>query len=149
MAPTTHLNSLRALEMAVREGSLQRAAAKLGITPAAVGQRIRALEKFLDTDLILRGRSGLRPTPALEGALDDLQVAFAALDRVASSLEFQRTAEIHVIADPDWAELWLLPRLSAFRSEHPNILFNINGEGDVPMRLGAAARRIVRARSAV
>ncbi|WP_419914146.1 LysR family transcriptional regulator [Hoeflea sp.] len=138
MAPTTHLNSLQALDMAIREGSLQRAADRLGITPAAVGQRIRALEKFLDTDLILRGRSGLRPTPALEGALDDLQLAFAALDRVASSLEFQRTAEIHVIADPDWSDLWLLPRIGAFSAEHPNILFNINGEGDVPMRLGSA-----------
>ena len=138
MARLTHLNSLQALEMAIREGSLQRAAERLGITPAAVGQRIKALEKFLDTDLILRGRSGLRPTPALEEALDELHAAFAALERVASSLEFQRTAEIHVIADPDWADLWLLPRLKSFRDEHPNILFNINGEGDVPMRLGSA-----------
>ncbi|WP_171180346.1 LysR family transcriptional regulator [Ruegeria sp. HKCCD8929] len=138
MARTTHLNALQALEMAIREGSLRGAAEKLGITPAAVGQRIRALEKFLDTDLILRGRSGLRPTPALEGALDDLHAAFSALDRVAASLDFQRTTEIHIIADPDWSDLWLLPRLGRFRTEHPNILFNINGEGDVPMRLGAA-----------
>ncbi len=138
MTRTTHLNALQALEMALREGSLQAAAARLGITPAAVGQRIRALEQFLDTDLLLRGRSGLRPTAALEASLDDLKAAFAALDRVADGLDFQRTAEIHIVADPDWSDLWLAPRLLRFQAEHPNIRFNVNGEGDVPMRLGAA-----------
>ncbi len=138
MARTTHLNALQALEMAIREGSLQAAARRLGITPAAVGQRIRALERFLDTDLLLRGRSGLRPTPALQATIDDLHTAFAALDRVAEGLDFQRTAEIHIVADPDWSDLWLTPRLERFRAEHPNIQFNVNGEGDVPMRLGAA-----------
>lgn len=138
MPRTTHLNSLQALEMAIREGSLQAAARRLGITPAAVGQRIRALERYLDTDLILRGRSGLRATPALEAALDDLRIAFSALDRVSDSLDFQRTSEIHIVADPDWSDLWLAPRLDQFRSDHPNVLFNVNGEGDVPIRLGAA-----------
>lgn len=138
MTRTTHLNSLQALEMALREGSLQAAADRLGITPAAVGQRIRTLERFLDIDLVLRGRSGLRPTPALQEALDDLRAAFALLDRVTDNLDFQRTGEIHIIADPDWADLWLLPRLQKFRQEHPNVLFNVNGEGDVPLRIGAA-----------
>ena len=138
MPRTTHLNALQALEMALREGSLQAAARELGITPAAVGQRIRSLERFLETDLLLRGRSGLQPTPALQAALDDLHTAFSALDRAAESLDFQRTAEIHIVADPDWSDLWLLPRLDRFRGDHPNILFNVNGEGDVPMRLGAA-----------
>lgn len=138
MTRTTHLNSLQALEMAIREGSLQAAAERLGITPAAVGQRIRALERFLDTDLLLRGRSGLQPTDALKASLDDLHSAFAALDRVADGLDFQRTAEIHIVADPDWSDMWLTPRLERFKADHPNIRFNVNGEGDVPMRLGAA-----------
>lgn len=138
MTRTTHLNALQALEMAIREGSLQGAAKRLGITPAAVGQRIRTLERFLDTDLILRGRSGLRPTPVLEAALEDLQLAFSALDRVSDGLDFQRTAEIHIVADPDWSDLWLTPRLVRFRESYPHIFFNVNGEGDVPMRLGAA-----------
>jgi LysR family glycine cleavage system transcriptional activator len=138
MARVTHLNALQALEMAIREGSLQAAGKRLGITPAAVGQRIRALELYLDTDLLLRGRSGLKPTPALQMALDDLRAAFEALDRASDTLDFQRSAEIHIVADPDWSDLWLLPRLEAFREEHPNVQFNVNGEGDVPMRLGAA-----------
>ena len=59
MPVATHLKSLQALELAIRCGSLTGAADRLGITPAAVGQRIRALEDYLGTDLLLRGRSGL------------------------------------------------------------------------------------------
>tara|TARA_R110002051_G_scaffold99127_2_gene169515 strand:- start:1515 stop:2432 length:918 start_codon:yes stop_codon:yes gene_type:complete len=142
MVAVTHLKSLQAVELAIRVGSLKEAADVLGITPAAVGQRVRALEDFLGSDLLLRGRSGLKPTPELEQALADLQMAFAALERVTSSLEFQRVSEIQIVADPDWAELWLAPRLSAFREAHSNILFCINGSGDVPLRLGAPDVRV-------
>lgn len=142
MAAASHLKSLQALEMAIRVGSLNGAADRLGITAAAVGQRIRSLEDFLGTDLLLRGRSGLTPTADLDRALADLKDAFAALDRVTESLDFQRVTEIHIVADTDWAELWLLPRLAAFRAENPHILFCINGAGDVPLRLGAPDCRI-------
>lgn len=142
MTAASHLKSLQALEMAIRVGSLTGAADRLGITPAAVGQRIRSLEDYLGRDLLLRGRSGLTPTSDLDHALADLKSAFAALDRVTESLDFQRVAEIHIVADPDWSELWLLPRLPAFRAENPNILFCINGAGDIPLRLGAPDCRI-------
>lgn len=142
MAATTHLKSLQALELAIRSGSLKAAADRLGITPAAVGQRIRALEDYLGADLLMRGRSGLQPTPELSHALGDLHVAFAALERVTETLDFQRVSEIQIVADTDWAELWLAPRLPAFRQDHPNILFCINGAGDVPLRLGAPDVRV-------
>lgn len=142
MSATTHLKSLQALELAVRQGSFKGAADTLGITPAAVGQRIRSLEDFLGTDLLLRGRSGLRPTRELELALVDLHAAFKALDRVTETLDFQRTSEIHIVADPDWADMWLQPRMAIFRKENPHILFCINGSGDVPVRLGAPDLRI-------
>ena len=142
MNAASHLKSLQALEMALRAGSLQAAAAHLGITPAAVGQRIRALEQFLGQDLLVRGRSGLRPTAALERAWPDLEAGFAALDRVSETLEFQRLSEIHIVADTDWVDLWLQPRLAGFRADHPNIRFCINGMGEVPIRLGAPDCRI-------
>lgn len=142
MTAATHLKSLQALEMAIRVGSLKDAAEQLGITPAAVGQRIRSLEDYLGTDLLMRGRSGLQPTVDLNRALADLKAAFAALDRVTQDLDFQRVTEIHIVADADWSELWLLPRLEEFKRENPNILFCINGAGDVPLRLGAPDCRI-------
>ncbi len=142
VAPLTHLKSLQALEMALRTGSLKAAAERLGITPAAVGQRIRAIEERLGTVLLERGPAGLRAAPELDAAIADLTLAFEALERATLTLDIQREADIHIVADPDWAELWLQPRIAAFRAEHPNIRFCINGEGDVPLRLGSPDLRV-------
>ena len=132
----SHLKSLEALELALRLGSLQGAARALWITPAAVGQRIKALEDYLGMDLVVRGRSGLRPTPGLSPALEHLRATFHELETVATLLNLQRGDEIHIAATSDFAELWLRPRLEAFRVEHPHVLFCINGEGDAPLRIG-------------
>jgi LysR family glycine cleavage system transcriptional activator len=72
MIAPSHLKSLQALELALRAGSLKSAADVLAITPAAVGQRIKTLEDYLGIDLVVRGRSGLRPTAALADALPHL-----------------------------------------------------------------------------
>lgn len=138
MAHSTHLRSLQALELAIRTGSLQAVAEQLNITPAAVGQRIKALEDYLGVELLVRGRSGIRPTRALEAALPHLSAAFREIDTVAQLLDFQRVHELHIVADSDWADLWLKPRLPRFKEAHPNARFCVNGVGDVPVRLGQA-----------
>jgi LysR family glycine cleavage system transcriptional activator len=138
MAGITHLGSLQALELAIRTGSLKAAAAALNITPAAVGQRIKLIEDYLGVDLLVRGRSGIRPTRELETALEHLSIAFRELDAAASLLDFQRVHELQIVGDTDWSELWLKPRLPGFREHNPNIHFCINGVGDVPVRLGQA-----------
>jgi len=132
----SHLRSLQALELALRTGSLQAAARALWITPAATGQRIKALEEYLGVDLLVRGRSGLRPTPELVAALEHLRAGFRELDTVATMLNLQRSDEIHVAATSDLVDLWLAPRLESFKAEHPHILFCVNGEGEAPLRVG-------------
>src|SRR5215472_13330224 len=97
----SHLRSFQALELALRTGSLQAAAEALWVTPAAVGQRIKALEDYLGIDLLVRGRSGLKPTPELSGALGHLRAAFEELDTVANLLNLQRGDQIHVAATSD------------------------------------------------
>lgn len=138
MVAPTHLKSLQALEMAIRRGSLKAAADALAITPAAVGQRIKALEDYLGFQLLLRGRTGLQPSPELRGALPHLVTAFRALDAAVEQLDMQRGHEIQIAAVPDFADLWLTPRLSTFRQHNPHVRFCINGDGDAPLRLGPA-----------
>jgi LysR family transcriptional regulator, glycine cleavage system transcriptional activator len=138
MTIPTHLKSLQAVHLALRTGSLKAAADVLAITPAAVGQRIKALEDYLGFELLSRGRLGLRPTAELTQAIEPLTDAFEKLEAVGQILNFQRVNEIHVAAHPDFVDLWLKPRLERFRTSHPNILFCINGEGEVPLRLGQA-----------
>ncbi len=138
MTTPTHLRSLQALQLAVQTGSLIAAAEKLSITPAAVGQRIKILEDYLGVDLIVRSRSGLRPTRELQSALPYLNAAFVDIAMAVDVLNFQRVNEIHIVADPDFAELWLRPRLADFQDSHQNTHFCINGVGDIPLRLGQA-----------
>jgi LysR family glycine cleavage system transcriptional activator len=142
MTALSHLKSLQALEMAVRTGSFTLAADALGITPAAAGQRVKVLEDYLGVELLIRGRSGIRPTPELERALPELGRAFAALDAVAEALDLQRGHELHIAAPSDFVELWLEPRLERFREVQPNTRLCINGQGDAPIRLGPVDCRI-------
>ena len=138
MVAPTHLKSLQALDLAVRKGSLKAAADTLAITPAAVGQRIKALEDYLGMPLLLRGRAGLQVPPELSAAMQHLGQAFRSLDVAVEQLDIQRGHEIHIAAVPDVADLWLMPRLASYRRAHPHVRFCINGEGDAPLRLGPA-----------
>ncbi len=133
-----HLNALQALDLAVRHGSLKAAAEALSITPAAVGQRIKTLEDYLGVELLVRARTGLRPSTELAGAVEHLHLAFDELAKASNALEMQRGNEIHIAADTDWINLWLLPRLHDFQSQFPNAKFCLNGEGEIPARIGPA-----------
>ena len=138
MDQPSHLRSLQALELALRTGSLKGAASQLAITPAAVGQRVKVLEEYLGVDLVVRGRSGLQPTPELVGALPHLHAAFRELAQAADLLELQRGHRIRIAAVSDIVDLWLARRLPAFRATHPNIELEINGTSELPRRLSAA-----------
>jgi LysR family glycine cleavage system transcriptional activator len=140
--PISHLRSLQAIEAAVRRGSLVAAAAELGISPAAVGQRIKALEDYLGAELILRGRAGIQPSKALAVALPHLEDAFAELGQAATALQLQRGHELHVAGPPDFLDLWLKPRLPQYRECAPAARFSLNGEGDAPLRIDRADCRI-------
>lgn len=121
MVAPRHLKSLQAIELALRTGSLKGAAGELGITPAAAGQRIKALEDLLGVDLMMRGRSGLQPSPALAAAAGHLSSAFRELDQAAELLELQRAHEIRVRIPGDLAALWLAPHLPRFAALYPSI----------------------------
>jgi DNA-binding transcriptional LysR family regulator len=136
MVAPSYLRSLQAIELALRLGSLTKAADALSITPAAVGQRIKAIEDYLGLELVVRGRSGLQATPALSASLQHLHAAFKELERFSEVLDVQKGEEIHIAAPSDFVELWLAPRLPRFRQKHPRVLFCINGEGGVPYRVG-------------
>ena len=49
-------DALAAVAAVIREGSFERAAATLGITPSAVSQRVRGLEERLGSVLVVRGQ---------------------------------------------------------------------------------------------
>ena len=74
----THLplNALRVFDAAARHLSFTRAADELAVTPAAVGQQIRALEDMLGVVLFRRTPKGLELTGEADAGLDALRQGF-------------------------------------------------------------------------
>jgi len=138
MARISHLKALQALEAALRHGSLKAAAAELAITPAAAGQRIKSLEDYLGHPLLARDSHELRPSPQLKQALPHLAQAFAALNQAAERLGLQHGNAVTVMADADWAELWLAPRLARFAALQPHIAVAVNSKPQSKQSRGGA-----------
>lgn len=133
MPALKHLNCLQAVEASVRLGSQKAAGEELGITPAAVGQRIRTLEDYLGTQLLERGRAGVTPTPALQFALERLTEGFDALAEAADQLRYSSHNTVRISAGADWTALWLRPRLPEFLDRYPHcevLLDTAAGAGD-------------------
>lgn len=119
-----HLNALRAFEASARHQSFSAAAEELHVTPAAVGQLVRALEDWLGTPLFHRrssGRARLTATDAAERALTDIRAGF---DRLSLGLERLKEGSasgvLTVTVSPSFAAKWLLPRLERFHAAWPD-----------------------------
>jgi len=121
MKHLSHLKALQALEATIRLGSLKRAADELYVTPAAAGQRIRTLEAYLGAQLLDRRSDGARPTVEAKVAITELSSGFRLLEVAAEKLQFKHLNEVYIRADPDWAELWLAPRIGKFEAVHPSL----------------------------
>lgn len=111
----THLplNGLRVLDAAARHLSFTRAADELAVTPAAVGQQIRALEDTLGTVLFRRTTKGLELTPEGEAGLAALRHGFLQFEEAVRAMQAGQSSKSLTIAAPrDLSEKWLLPRLA-------------------------------------
>jgi LysR family glycine cleavage system transcriptional activator len=120
------LNAVRAFEAAARLGSFKEAAAELSVTHSAVSQQIRLLEEWLGAPPLFR-RSVRRVvlTPAGAALLAEFGPA---LDRISAAVQQHRArrddapvAVLRVNALATFSLRWLLPRMSRFRAEHPDI----------------------------
>lgn len=122
----THLplNGLRVLDAAARHLSFTRAADELAVTPAAVGQQIRALEDTLGTVLFRRTTKGLELTPEGEAGLVALRQGFLEFEEAVRAMQAGQTSKSLTIAAPrDFSEKWLLPRLAEIAQGDPELRF--------------------------
>lgn len=111
----THLplNGLRVLDAAARHLSFTRAADELAVTPAAVGQQIRALEDTLGVVLFRRTTKGLELTPEAEAGLAALRAAFLQFEESVRAMQAGQSSKSLTIAAPrDLTAKWLMPRLA-------------------------------------
>ena len=120
---TTLLPSLewvRVFESAARLGSFTAAAGELGLTQAAVSQRIRHLEKRLGVSLFERQARGVALSLQGEAWLPHVQHSLQRLTHSADSLFAAPRTRLSLMASVSLIELWVVPRLAALQAEVPN-----------------------------
>ena len=141
------LNALRAFEAAARHLSFTKAAEELFVTQAAISHQVKALEETLGLPLFRRYNRRLVLTEAGQAYLPPLRDAFDGIAAATGRLrQLEATGNLTVSVLPSFAAKWLLPRLSLFRAQHPEIdvllqasdhLANFGHDGvDVAIRYG-------------
>ncbi|MEL7189767.1 MAG: LysR family transcriptional regulator [Pseudomonadota bacterium] len=123
----THLplNALRVYDAAARHLSFTRAADELAVTPAAVGQQIRALEDHLGVVLFRRTSKGLELTPEGEAGLDPLREGFLRFEESVQAMQAGQASDRYTIAAPrEFYAQWLAPRLAEFQAGTPGVLYS-------------------------
>ena len=103
------------------------------MTPAAVGQQIRALEDLLGVVLFRRTPKGLELTGEAMAGLDPLREGFLRFEEAVHAIQAGQSSHVYTIAVPrDFLGLWLAPRLAAFRRENPQVRYALVA-GDAEM----------------
>lgn len=141
------LNALRAFDAVSRHLSYRQAATELNVTPAAVKQLVKGLERSLDRSLVTRQGRGLALTETGMAGLADLHQAFERLGRaVAKMRRVEERQSLTISVEPSFAGSWLMKRLQGFKAECPDIDVLIDaslrpvdlgrGEADIGLRYG-------------
>lgn len=122
------LNPLRFFEAAARLASFKAVAEELGVTPSAVSHGIQTLENWLGVELFVRQRGRIVLTAIgakyLPSVCDALNMLSSATDRIPRHTSHQ---SLTLKVEQAFAFCWLLPRLSQFIGNFPNIELVICG----------------------
>src|SRR3954468_13567242 len=119
---TLPLNALRAFEVSARHLSFTRAAMELCVTQNAVSAQVRNLEERLGAPLFRRLPRGLALTDEGAALLPMLSESFERMRLELEQFEGGLHREVLTVAVVGtFAVGWLLPRLAAFRRDHPFI----------------------------
>jgi len=123
------LAPLRAFEAAGRHLSFTRAAAELHVTQGAISQQVKQLELQLGFALFRRLPRKLELTEQGRAFHD---VVGGALRQIADKAEALKTADdnrpVTVSVVPSFAAKWLIPRLTQFRRDHPEIAVRVDAD---------------------
>jgi LysR family transcriptional regulator, glycine cleavage system transcriptional activator len=126
MTPLPSITCLESFECVARHGSVSRAAAELNLTQSAVSRQIHQLEELLDVALFERVRQRVVITDAGKLYLKDVNRIMADLkDSTSRVMACGGTASLLNLAVlPTFATRWLMPRLSGFLQQYPDITVN-------------------------
>ena len=128
------LEWVRVFEAAGRTGNFTAAAQEVGLTQAAVSQRIRNLETRIGSQLFTRQARGVTLTVEGEAWLPYVSNALQALNRSAEELFGKPLKSVTISASASITQMWIVPRLAMTKS--PNnyqiSITTMNIESDFP-----------------
>jgi LysR family transcriptional regulator, glycine cleavage system transcriptional activator len=116
----SQLRAVQAFGAVARAGSVVAAAQELAVSPSALSHLIRQLERRVGVPLFLRAGRGLKLTADGEQLAGAVVPALATISDALSGFA-RRGAELRISALSTFAVRWLIPRLSRFQSQHPDI----------------------------
>ncbi len=126
------LDLLRGFESAARHLSFTRAATELFLTQSAVSRQIQSLESFVGVPLFERRHKALALTDAGEAYYRTVAPILEQLRDATRRIRETRTGHVLTVTTTvSYASFWLVPRLTRFRREHPNIDVRITATPEV------------------
>ena len=128
------LNALRAFEAVARHQSISAAADELCVTHSAVSRHVSKLEDYLGSKLFAREHQRLALTARGAAYAAQLTHFFDSIQHFTAE-NFSTAAErtpLHVGVYPTYANRVLIPRLSRFQNEFPDIPFHIDTSAGPP-----------------
>ncbi|MBR2689799.1 MAG: LysR family transcriptional regulator [Aquamicrobium sp.] len=126
------LEWIRVFEASARLGSFTAAANELGLTQAAVSQRIKNLELHLGAQLFSRQARGVILSTQGEAWLPHVQAALAELLHSAANLFEQPRRKISIAASSSVIELWIVPRLGSITRRLPHVQLSFETIQNLP-----------------
>lgn len=121
------LDLLRGFEAAARNLSFTRAAEELFVTQSAVSRQVKTIEDHLGVALFARRHRALLLTEAGHELYRATAQALRQLTDATTKIRERAGARtLTVTATVGFASLWLIPRLTDFRSQRPDIDIRIS-----------------------
>ncbi|MBP0637809.1 LysR family transcriptional regulator [Cupriavidus sp. AcVe19-6a] len=127
MLDSSVLGALRCFEAAGRLLSFTKAAESLSLTQSAVSQQIRHLEDRLGYMLFVRQPRNLKLTPKGEALFETTTRALHDIQQTIQRLGLPN-APLQVNCLPSFALQWLMPRLTEFHREQPDVSVRLKAE---------------------
>ena len=120
------LNAMRAFEAAARHMSFKKAARELHVTAGAVSHQVKLLEEHLGFPLFRRLTRALELTAEAQTMLPKVREGLEALSAAVDAVRAREEAQaLTVMAPPNFAARWLIPRLARFTESNPNLELHV------------------------
>ncbi|QFU24768.1 LysR family transcriptional regulator [Shewanella eurypsychrophilus] len=126
------LRALQVFEAAARQEHFSRAAEELCITQSAVSHQVKVLEEHFSEQLFRREGRQLKLTSKGKLLYQELTQIFDSLSSLNQQVSGGESQELRLAVYSSFAVKWLIPRLSHFRRQYPDIKIRLNMITDDP-----------------